>query len=167
VVSVDSLLDGHEVGVRARVDELREEAARVAAALGEAELALEHVVITRATLAMVVADHGAQADVRQHPDTAAPSAAEDGAGPVKVPAWQAGLDERALPVGYRRLWTVLAGATEAVRAQDAARALGFDPVPAKVEGARSKLKRLVRCGWLVESAPGAFQTAVGVPGTVG
>jgi hypothetical protein len=51
VVSVDGLLDAHEVSVRARLEALREQAARVAVELGEAELALEHVAITRATLA--------------------------------------------------------------------------------------------------------------------
>ena len=55
MVSTDSLLDAHEVAVRARVEELRQEAERVAAALGEAELALEHVAITKATLAVVLA----------------------------------------------------------------------------------------------------------------
>ena len=72
VVSVDSLLDGHEVVVRA--DELREETARVAAALGEAELALEHVIITKVTLAAAVAGHSVTFEARQGPETVAPGA---------------------------------------------------------------------------------------------
>ena len=162
MVSVDSLLDGHEVAVRARGDELRAEAARVSVALGEAELALEHVTITRATLAMVVAGHDPQGRAGQDPVTAVFPTAESGIGPVKVPLWRADSDERVLPSGYRQLWTILVQSTDAVRAQDAACALGFEPIPAKVEGTRSKLKRLVRCGWLIESAPEVFRVADGV-----
>jgi hypothetical protein len=120
------------------------------------------VVITKATLALVVAGHDVQGGVGQHPDTAVSPTAEGGIGRAKVPTWHARLDDRALPADYRRLWTVLVQARDAVRAQDAARALGLEPVPAKVEGARSKLKRLVRCGWAVESSPGAFRVAAGL-----
>jgi hypothetical protein len=86
------LLDAHEVAVRARVEELRERAARVAVELGEAKLALEHVVITKATLAMVLAGGGG---VDDHGDDA--SSARRGGPRVPVPAWTVGLDERALP----------------------------------------------------------------------
>ncbi|MBS2965593.1 hypothetical protein KGA66_21260 [Actinocrinis puniceicyclus] len=51
----DGWLDALEVSVRARVEALREQAAWVAAELGGAELALEHVAITPATLALVAA----------------------------------------------------------------------------------------------------------------
>lgn len=155
MVSVDSLLEGHEVAVRARVDELREEATRVATALGEAELALEYVTITKATLAVVLAGHGVASEARQE------TMPVPEAGRASVPVWHSGLDEQALPAGYRRLWTVLVQAAGSVRAQDAARGLGFEPIPAKVEGTRSKLKRLARCGWLVESSPGVFRVADG------
>jgi hypothetical protein len=43
-----------------------------------------------------------------------------------------------------------------VRCQQVAVALGLKLVPKKVEGMRSKLKRLVGRGWAVESAPGLF-----------
>jgi hypothetical protein len=156
VVSTDSLLDAHEVAVRARVDELRAEAARVAAALGEAELALEHLVITRATLALVLAGPAAQSGTGQAPVTdAVPAAVER----LPVPKWTAGLDEQALPAGYRQLWAVLVKAPEGVRCKAAATALGLEPVPKKVEGVRSKLRRLVRRGWAVETVPGLFQAA--------
>src|SRR6267142_4282119 len=103
VASTDSLLDAHEVAVRARVEELREEAARVASALGEAEVALEHVTITKATLALVVAGSGAPVDAGQDADIGVPQA---GARRVPVPEWTAGLDERVLPAGYRELWAI-------------------------------------------------------------
>ncbi|MFB7651479.1 MULTISPECIES: hypothetical protein [unclassified Streptomyces] len=38
-------------------------------------------------------------------------------------------------------------------------ALGLDTVPAKVEGVRSKAKRLVARGWLAEERPGAIMVA--------
>lgn len=40
MVSVDGLLDAHEVSVRAKVDALREQVARVSVELSAAELAL-------------------------------------------------------------------------------------------------------------------------------
>jgi hypothetical protein len=97
VVSVDGLLDAHEVSVRARVEALREQAARVAGELGEAELALEHLAITRATLAAALAGHGGHGAVGQDGDPAG----RDVTGPASVPVRRAGLTEIHLPVGYR------------------------------------------------------------------
>ena len=156
MASADSLLDAHEVAVRARVEELREQAARVAAQLGEAELALEHVVITKATLALVLAGPDRQED-----------ALPGKAGRVPVPMWTAGLDERALPAGYRELWGILAKTPEGVRCKAVAVLLGLEPVPKKVEGVRSKLRRLVRRGWAVEAVPGLFQTIAGSASAAG
>lgn len=164
MASTDSLLDAHEVAVRARVEELREETARVAAALGEAELALEHVVITRATLAVVLAGPGAQAAGGQHADTGAPPA---GAGRVPVPAWTAGLDEQALPAGYRELWRVLAAAPAGARCKQAAMSLGLEPVPTNVEGTRSKLRRLVRRGGRSRPRPGCSRRCPSRPRSAG
>jgi hypothetical protein len=155
VASTDSLLDAHEVVVRARVDELRAEAARLATALDEAELALERVVITRVTLALVLTGAaGAEPGPGSAAD-AAPAVEQR----VAVPKRDAGLDERALPDGYRQLWTVLAAAPDGVRCKAAAVALGLEPVPKKVEGVRSKMRRLVRRGWATETTPGLFQAA--------
>ena len=157
MASTDSLLDAHEVAVRARIEELREQAARVAVELGEAELALEHVAITKATLAVVLAG-GAPAAGGQSADT---GERQTGAQRVPVPSWAAGLDARALPAGYRELWAVLVKAPDGVRCKAVATALGLEPVPKKVEGVRSRLRRMVRCGWAVEAVPGVFQTAAG------
>jgi hypothetical protein len=161
VVSVDSLLDDHEVAVRATVDELRLEAARVAAALGEAERALEHVSITRATLAAALAGHGAVAAPAQGMEVSERENAAGGVGePTRVPQWRAGLSEAHLPAGYRQLWPAVRDAAAPVRAQELARRLGLEPTPASVEGLRSKLKRLVARGWSTEPAPGVFAAAV-------
>ncbi|WP_199923494.1 hypothetical protein [Streptomyces sp. NRRL F-5123] len=40
-----------------------------------------------------------------------------------------------------------------------AAALGLEPVPAKVEGVRSKAKRLTARGWSAEGRPGMVSTA--------
>lgn len=140
MVSTDSLLDAHEVVVRARVEELRveelrAEAARVAAALGAAELALEHVVITRATLALVLSGPAAVPVAGRGPAADAAPVVEQR---ISVPKRDAGLEERALPDGYRQLWTVLVKTPDGVRCKAAAVALGLEPVPVpkKVEGVR-------------------------------
>lgn len=158
MVSVDALLDGHEVAVRARVEELREKAARVAVELGEAELALEHVAITRATLAAVVA-RGGKSLVKQGSD-APDHASYAVGGPVGarlVPQRRADLTEAALPAEYRRLWLAVCEGGP-MRAGQLARTLGLETVPAKVEGVRYKLKRLTSRGWIHESTPGVFAT---------
>jgi hypothetical protein len=159
MVSVDALLDGHEVAVRARVEELRERAVRVAAELGEAELALEHVAITRATLAVVVAGPGA-APVEQgsDPPGLAPGEAGGAGGARLVPARRVDLTEAALPADYRGLWLAVCEGGP-VRAGQLAKTLGLEPVPANVEGVRYKLKRLVVRGWLAEREPGVFAAA--------
>lgn len=155
MVSMDGLLDAHEVSVRARVEALREQAARVAGELSEAELALEHVAITRATLAAALAGHGGHGAVGRDDDLAV----RDACGPATVPVRRAGLTEVHLPVGYRDLVRLIADAPGPVRAKDLAFGLGLEVTVAKVEGLRSKLKRLVERGWIAEPAPGAFVPA--------
>jgi len=159
VVSIDGLLDTHEVSVRERVESLRAQVVRVTAELGEAELALEHVAITRATLAIVVTAAGAAAVPGQESEAAA--------GPSLVPVWRADLTGAHLPVGYRDLWRAVSGAPGPVRAQQLALDLGLQVTAAKVEGLRSKLKRLVARGWITEPAPGAFTSRATAPALPG
>lgn len=156
MVSVDGLLDAHEVVVRARVESLREQAARVATELGEAEMALEHVAITRATLAAVFAGNGGL-DQPQEQD--ADALGRSVPGPSLVPMWRAELTGEHLPAGYRQVWRVVAGTSGPVRAKQLALALGLEASAAKVEGLRCKLKRLVARGWITEPAPGVFALA--------
>jgi post-segregation antitoxin (ccd killing protein) len=163
VVSVDGLLDTHEVSVRARVESLREQAARVAVELGEAELALEHVAITRATLAAAIAGNGGAGMEARHTD--APGHGVPGSS--FVPVWRTDLSEAHLPVGYRQVWRVVVDASGPVRAKELARTLGLEVSAAKVEGLRSKLKRLAARGWIAEPAPGAFAPASTGPASPG
>ena len=58
---------------------------------------------------------------------------------------------------YRRIMEILAGLGGGVMdCRQLAVAFGLQPVPAKVEGVRSKAKRLVARGWLTERSPGMF-----------
>ncbi|MEU1466180.1 hypothetical protein ABZ467_37305 [Streptomyces sp. NPDC005727] len=49
---------------------------------------------------------------------------------------------------------------EAMDCRQLAAAVGLEPVPAKVEGGRSKAKRLAARGWLAEERPGLFSVPV-------
>lgn len=157
MVSVDALLDEHEVAVRAQVEELREEAARVASALAAAEQALENVSITRATLAAVLSGRGRGAGRGQQADEPGTQGPVSGVGgPATVPEYRPDLAEVHLPDEYRRVYLAVRGAAGGARAKGLAGALGLEPVPAKVEGLRYKLKRLASRGWILESTPGVF-----------
>jgi hypothetical protein len=79
-----------------------------------------------------------------------------GVGAVRVPQWQAGVEEAVLPVAYRDVLEVLADAAQPLRAKQIAAALGLGDQPRSVEGLRLKLKRLVKRGWLAEPAAGLF-----------
>jgi hypothetical protein len=72
MVPVDALLDEQEVALLAQVEELREEAARVAVAPAAAEQSLEHVSITRATLAAVLFGRGQGPDGWRKPASSMP-----------------------------------------------------------------------------------------------
>jgi hypothetical protein len=173
--SVVGLLEQREVTARRRVDELREEADRIAA-----ERDWKEWVIARSRVGEVLAPAG---DV-----VAAPDASQDlrnpdpqlvRAEPPKaaakprstVPVWHAGLAWSALSVDYQRIVQVLAERERLgqgpLACQEMAAAFGLEVVPAKVEALRSKAKRLVARGWLTESAPGHFTLARGVAGPGG
>ena len=81
----------------------REEAERVAVALGEARVALERVEITRATMAEVLVRRPDACAAQGGVFPADPSTAGVLA-PVVVPPHRADLTEDALPVEYRRIW---------------------------------------------------------------
>lgn len=57
---------------------------------------------------------------------------------------------------YQHILTALAGAKTPMRARDLCRALDLGTEPSKVEGMRSKLKRLVTTGLIIEDEPGLF-----------
>lgn len=153
--SVMGLLEERERAARQRVEALEAE-------LREAEAAWERFVIARETVEQVLA----KPSEREEPAVAvlderpAPSA---GAVPGSVvPVRREGLDATVLAPDYRRIMDILSGG--AMDCRQLAAALGLQPVPAKVEGVRSKAKRLARRGWLLEAAPGRFSVATGPGG---
>lgn len=146
--SVLGLLEAREKKVREEVARLREEAERVQAALGEAERTLQRLADARVTVAEVLAEP---------PVAGAEPVVSAVAGSV-VPRRTEGMTATVLPADYQRIMSVLESdpAREGMRCQQLAAALGLQAVPAKVEGLRSKAKRLVERGWALQVRPGVF-----------
>lgn len=173
MATVDGLLDVSEVEIRAWVESLRGELARVGGQLALAQDALSRMEITRCTLAEVVgaADEGPVAAVlaalRGHGGSSSAGAPSPATGSALassvVPVWRRDLSEAHLPVEYQRLWTAVRDAPAVVRVRELTVLLGLEDTAAKREGVRSKLKRLVARGWMSEEAPGCF-SALACPG---
>ncbi|MFJ8096577.1 hypothetical protein [Streptomyces griseofuscus] len=152
--SVMGLLEERERAARQRVEALQAE-------LREAEAVGERFVIARETVGEVLGEP------RKAGDT--PQAVVAGERPVQVTAavpgsvvlhWKEGLAPTVLAPDYRRITDIPAGGNgaggEAMDCRHLAAALGLEPVPANVEGVRSKAKRLAARGWLTEERPGLF-----------
>ena len=121
----------------------------------QAEERLSRLVITRETVDEVLNGSG--------PEAPAATVMPDGVaghlppvGVLAVPPWRAGLEASVLPEAYRDLLEVLEDAGRPLRAGQIAAAAGLGTDKAKVEGLRSKLKRLAGRGWLAEAGPGLF-----------
>jgi len=154
VASVLGLLEAREKKVREVVAGLQEEAERVQPALGEAERALQRLVDARVTVTEVLAER---------PSPAAEPAPRVVAGSL-VPHRIEGMAASVLAPDYQRIVEVLEsdGGRAGLRCQQLAVSLGLEAVPAKVEGLRSKAKRLVERGWILQVRPGVF-TALAMP----
>ncbi|MFJ9033961.1 hypothetical protein ACIRQP_36885, partial [Streptomyces sp. NPDC102274] len=166
MTSVMGLLEEREVAARQRVESLRDELDRLVAELEEAEAAQNRLVIARETVSQVLSESGEPKDVQVsgdarpiEPQPATPGAVSRPA----VPMRREGLDVTVLSPDYQRIMHVLAdrersGEGPAICRQLAS-ALDLELVPAKIEGVRSKAKRLAARGWLVENTPGSFSVA--------
>jgi len=163
VASVMGLLEERETAARVAVEELRAEADRILAELGSAEAVLERRVIACAELAeALAAGDGAADPPRLEVRVPAPPAHVD-----KVPVTGAtvvrcreGMTVEALAQEYRRIVELLQGEPgdgEGVSAKELAARLGLELVPAKIEGVRSRAKRLVEREWLMASPSGRFK----------
>ncbi|WP_443070616.1 hypothetical protein [Streptomyces sp. SLBN-115] len=154
VVSVLGLLEAREKRVREEIARLREEAERVQAALGEAERGLQRLVDARVTVTEVLA--GPPSVVTEPTGSAVTGST--------VPRRETGMTATTLAPDYQRIVSVLESEAgrEGMRCQQLAVALGLEVIPAKVEGLRSKAKRLVERGWALQVRPGVF-TALAVP----
>ncbi|WP_369153323.1 hypothetical protein [Streptomyces sp. R17] len=143
------LLEAREKRVREEIAGLREEAGRVQAALGDAERSLQRLVDARATVAEVLAEPSSS--------VAEPERGAMAGSPV--PHRSEGMPASVLAADYQRIVSVLESAgREGMRCPVA---LGLQAVPAKIEGVRSKAKRLVERGWALQMRPGVF-TALAV-----
>ncbi|MFG2873891.1 hypothetical protein ACGFYU_02580 [Streptomyces sp. NPDC048337] len=134
--SVLGLLEAREKSVREEVAWLREEAERVQAALGVAERALWRLELARVTVAEVPAEEssaGAAGTVRAAV-----------AGSV-VPQRAEGVGVEVLAPEYQQILAVLAApeAVGGIRAKQIAVQLGWQTTPARVEGLRPRVKRLM------------------------
>lgn len=70
------------------------------------------------------------------------------------------MDEKALPVEYRKVFDVVRSADEPVMAQDVCRLLSIDVEPRLREAMRSRLNRLADRGWLHKTPTGRFITVL-------
>ncbi|MFF2149343.1 hypothetical protein [Kitasatospora sp. NPDC058190] len=155
--SVLGLVEEREARARREVERLRGEAARLAAALGEAEAELSRLVIARETLRDVLrsepGDRGGAVAIGPA------GAGADGGVRVAVPVREPGMGLVVLPPIYRELAQVLEASAEPLSAGGLARLLGLEATASVVEGVRAKAKRLIVRGWAVQADRGRFASA--------
>ncbi|MFF9042321.1 hypothetical protein ACF090_43695 [Streptomyces sp. NPDC014892] len=169
MASVMGLLEERETAARVRVEELRAGADRVLAELGEAEMPLARRVIARAEPAEVLAVPGPviEVPVADAQDVMPKVKAAKGRVPVAgsiVPRWREGATAEALAPDHRRIVELLEAELPVggvgLMAKELTARLGLELVPAKIEGVRSKAKRLVERGWLTLAPSGRFMPRV-------
>jgi hypothetical protein len=167
--SMRAVLESREKAALVRVEELRAECERVRAALAEAEEVLNHRVIGLEQYLEALAEQDASAPVEAPGSVAVEALVEEpapAAGPRTVVARKdGGVSVEVLGPDYRRIMTVFKDTGgDGLTAKQVAVKLGWDPaLPARVEGARGRMKRLVERGWLVEQRPGRFMLPASGP----
>lgn len=154
MASVLGLLEARESAAREAVERAREEAVRIASVLEEAERLVERLVIAREAVAEVLAGPTAQAVAAQDTTVAAAMTGSP------VPRQNGRLATAVLASEYQRIIAVLeseaAAGRDRVRAGNLAAALGLEKVPAKIEGVRSRAKRLAERGWITRHQTGEY-----------
>ncbi|WP_432190339.1 hypothetical protein [Streptomyces sp. Tue6028] len=159
VVSVLRMLEEREAVARVRAVGLRIEAARVAEMLEAAEIELDRWVIAREelveALAASAAGTAAVTEAEAEQETAPSPVPVPGS---TVPAWWGGLSVTA--PDCQRILGMLEERRSAgqgpLKAKEIAVGLGLETTPAKVEGVRSKARRLAERGWLLQETSGMF-----------
>ncbi|MET8211968.1 hypothetical protein ABZT51_39380 [Streptomyces sp. NPDC005373] len=174
MASVLGMLEERETAARVRVEGLREEVARLAGVLEAAEIELDRRVIAREELVEALAASAAETTAV----TGAEAEQEIVPSPVPVPgsivpAWRGGLPVTVLAPDYQQILGVVEESDPTgqgpLKARDITVKLGFQTTSAKVEGVRSKARRLAERGWLVQETPGMFSAgrrSVAVPDAV-
>ena len=172
--SVVGLLEQREFTARRHVDDLRKKADRIHAELDVAEREWNEWVIARSRVGEVLGpDDVVASEDQRHSDgqPVRPEPADAAKSKSVVPMWPAELSWTASSMDYQRILQALADRNRLgqgpLTCQEMAARFGLDPGPGKVEALRSKAKRLVARGWLVESAPGRFTLAKDVAGQGG
>ncbi|GAA3815004.1 hypothetical protein ACFQ0G_00425 [Streptomyces chiangmaiensis] len=162
MASVMGLLEERETAARVRVEELQAEADRVLSELAAAEAVLERRAIARVELAEALAAPGDAADaaVQEVPEPvpAAEAVKVPVAGSI-VPHFAEEMTVQALAPDYRRIVELVESSpegSEGAMAKEIASGLGLELVPGKIEGVRSKARRLAERGWLAVSPTGRF-----------
>ncbi|WP_245237975.1 hypothetical protein [Streptomyces roseochromogenus] len=168
MASVLRMLEEREAASRVRVEGLRKEVARLAEVLEAAEIELDRRVIARDERVEALAVSAAESTAvtaTEAGEEAAPSLA-----PVPgstVPPWREGLPVTVLAPDHLRIVGVLEQQRSTghgpLRAKEIAVELGLGATPAKVEGLRSKARRLAERGWLFLEASGGHSVPVGRP----
>ncbi|MDI9889413.1 hypothetical protein QMZ92_35175 [Streptomyces sp. HNM0645] len=160
MASVLGMLEERETAARVRVEGLREEVARLAAVLEAAEIELDRRVIAREELVEALAVSAAETTAVTEAEQEIVPAPAPVPGSI-VPPWREGLPVTVLAPDYQRILGVLGERQPAgqgpLKAREIAVGLGLQTTSAKVEGVRSKARRLAERGWLVQEASGAFQ----------
>ncbi|MEU9547374.1 hypothetical protein [Streptomyces mirabilis] len=163
MASVLGMLEERETAARVRVEGLREEVARLAGVLEAAEIELDRRVIAReelvAALAASAAETTAVTEAEAEQETAPAPAPVPVPGSI-VPPWREGLPVTVLAADYQRILGVLEERPPAgqgpLKAKEITVELGLGTTSAKVEGVRSKARRLAERGWLVQETSGMF-----------
>lgn len=161
MASVLGMLEERETAARVRVEGLREEVARLAEVLEAAAIELDRRVIAREELveALAASATGTTA-VTELLTEQAPAPLPAPVPGSTVPPWREGLPVTVLAPDYQRILGVVEERSAAgkgpLKAKEIAVELGLETTPAKVEGVRSKARRLAERGWLLLEASGAF-----------
>ncbi|MGP8304478.1 hypothetical protein ACTPOK_42635 [Streptomyces inhibens] len=161
VASVLGMLEEREAAARVRVEGLREEVARLAEVLEAAEIELDRRVIAREELveplALSAAESTAVTGTEMVQETAPLAVPVPGS---TVPPWREGLPVTVLAPDHQRILGMLDERRSAgkgpVKAKEIAVELSLETTSAKVEGVRSKARRLAERGWLVQETSGMF-----------
>jgi len=160
--SVMGLLEEREAAARVRAEGLRADLERITAELADAEAVLERRVIARTELAEALAAGSGQTQASAAGVQEAPDVTERTPNPVVgsvVPRWHEAVTVDALPVDYRRIVEPVesgGGDGEGISAKQLAAGFQLELVPAKIEGVRSKARRLAERGRLTAMPSGRF-----------
>ncbi|MFD7342196.1 hypothetical protein ACFV98_40485 [Streptomyces violascens] len=169
-------LERREALARERITELRCQLEELSGLLAEQEAVVSRLEITRDTMSeilsggMTVTGPDEEMEPKSEAGASQESAVEgdrfEVGSPVGVrlvPSWSAELGLDVLPRGYADIVEVLADAVHPMRAHQLCSVLGLSTDKSKVEGFRSKLKRLRERGWIAEVSPGLFASRDMVP----